>query len=114
MVRPCLSLALRANPLYTVTHDAVSNEVTVTMGEHLLIKSPIPTATIDMNGFVSATVAAQRPKEVRLRGKATVRVRTSGGAHVVRAEIELTDESAMIAGTVAVDGEELVSRRWTV
>jgi hypothetical protein len=107
------SLVLRADPLYTVTHDALTDGVTVTVGDHLLMKTPQEERLLDINGHVSAVVSAERPEAARVTGRSVARASTAHGEFVARAEILLTRESAVITGEVTLEGRPVFSRRWT-
>jgi putative CocE/NonD family hydrolase len=107
------SLVLRADPLYTVTRSPVTDEVTVTVGDHLLMKTPQEEHTLDTNGYMSATVSADRPDAAQLEGKAVTRVDSAHGEFVVRAQVQITGAATVMVGEVALGDEVVFSRRWT-
>ena len=107
-------LVMRADPLHTVTHDAVREALTVTVGEHLLLRTPHDAQTLDVNGHVSGTLPTADPRATRVRGRSTVRAATPHGEVVVRAEVLLAGETATLAGDVTIDGERALARRWTL
>ena len=107
------SLVLRAEPLYTVASNALRDATTVAVGDHLVLKTPLEERTLDIHGFVVASVTADRPSDARVCGRSTTRVSTARGRYVVRAEIELTADGASISGEVSRQGRTEFSRRWT-
>jgi hypothetical protein len=107
------SLVLRADPLYTVTANALSDATTVAVGDHLLLKTPLEERRLDIHGFVVASVTADQPGDARVAGRSTTRVTTAQGAYVVRAEVELTADGATLSGEVQREGRTEFRRRWT-
>jgi len=105
------SLVLRADPLNTVTRRP--GGVTVTTGDHLVMRTPQEERALDVNAHASATVLADRPGAAAISGRSTTRARTRHGELVVRAELRLESEGALVAGEVALDGRPLFTRRWT-
>jgi hypothetical protein len=103
---------LRADPLYRVSRDTVADQVKVTIGDHILMRSPDQTATIELNWFATATVDAERPDAAVVSGRATVRAGTARGEFRVRADILISAASAAITGEVSLAGVPQVSRRW--
>lgn len=98
------SLVLRADPLYTVSADALRDATTVAVGDHLVLRTPLEEHELDIHQFVTASVAAGAPGGARLAGRSTTRVTTARGRYVVRAEIELTADGTRITGEVTRDG----------
>jgi hypothetical protein len=110
--RTALSLVLRADPLYRVSRDTVADQVKVTIGDHVLMRSPDQMATIELNWFATATVDAERPDAAVVSGRATVHAETGRGEFRVRADIVISGDAATISGEVSLDGVPQVSRRW--
>ncbi len=110
--RTPMSLVLRADPLYRVARDSVVDQVKVTIGDHILMRSPDQTATIELNWFATATVDAERPDGAVVSGRATVHARTDRGEFRVRADILISGAAAAITGEVSLAGVPQVSRRW--
>jgi uncharacterized protein len=110
--RTPLSLVLRADPLYRVSRDAVADQVKVTIGDHILMRSPDQMATIELNWFATATVDAERPDAAVVSGRATVHAGTARGEFRVRADILISAAAAAITGEVSLAGVPQVSRRW--
>ncbi len=108
------SLVLRAEPLCTLTRDAITDGVTATVGEHLVMRTPHDQATMDMNWFTSATVAPDRPEGAHVTGKATIRADTANGDKVARAELLISADAAVVTAEVTIDGEPAFTRRWTL
>jgi uncharacterized protein len=111
---PVESFVLRAEPLVTLTRDAITDGVTATVGEHLVMKTPHDDTTLDMNWFASATVAPDRPEGAHVGGKATIRAETNAGERVAKAELLVSADAAVITAEATIDGDVAFSRRWTV
>ncbi len=107
------ALVLRAEPLCTLTRDAITDGVTATVGEHLVMRTPHDQATIDMNWFTSATVAPDRPEGAYISGKAIIRAETADGETVARGELLISADAAVVTAETTINGEPAFSRRWT-
>jgi hypothetical protein len=108
------SLVLRAAPLYTVSHDAMTEGVTITIGDRFLGRLPGAEGTLDVNGFVMATVAPDRPQGAFLSGESTTLSDTPRGRFVTRAEILIGQDSAVLTGEVTFEDRVVFTRRWTL
>jgi uncharacterized protein len=106
------SLVLRADPLCKLTRDAVADGMTVTLGEHLVMKMPHTGADFDMNTFVLATVAPDRPDGAHASGRATLRARGPHGDVVARVDLIISQDAAVVTAEASVGGETVFSRRW--
>ena len=97
------SLVLRADPLYTVSHNAMTEAVTVTLGDHFVGRLPAASGTLDVNSFVSATVTPDRPQGAFLSGKSVMRSHTPRGEFVSRAELLISRDAAVVTGEVTFE-----------
>lgn len=110
--RPSAALVLRADPLSTVRRDAASGAVTVTVGEHLVIRTTHDHRVVDSNAHASATVAAGATE---LTGGSTTHIKGHPSGDVtVRASVRVADRYAELTGAVTVKGAEVYRRTWTI
>jgi hypothetical protein len=110
--RNSLSLVLRGDPLYRISRDTVADQVKVTIGDHVLMRSPDQMATIELNWFATATVDAARPDGAAVSGRATIHAVTAESEFRVRADIFISGGAAAITGEVSQAGAPPISRRW--
>jgi hypothetical protein len=110
--RNSLSLVLRGDPLYRISRDAVADQVKVTIGDHVLMKSPDQMTTIELNWFATATVDAERPDDAAVNGRATIHAVTANREFRARADIFISGGGATITGEVRPAGAPPVFRRW--
>src|SRR5580700_1150427 len=106
---------LKTDPLqYQVVRDSALDCIAVSLGMSDLIKSTNFSNTVLAKYNVSASVPSTRPRDARLMGNATAEIKTEHGSITIRAEVLVTDRSAIAEGTVAVDGKTTYARRWAI
>ncbi|MEY9839987.1 CocE/NonD family hydrolase [Streptacidiphilus sp. EB103A] len=101
------------DPRWSVSRDPIHRATTVTMGGSLSARTPQREHLLELETELMATVEAAVPGAARIHGSSTTTVRLGTGERiVVQVELRLTEGAAVAAGTVHIDGVEVLNRHW--